>query len=435
MSEALTHIEAFVLAGGFGTRLHQTVPNRQKVIAPIAGRPALARLLDRLAEAGIRRTVIGVGHLAGQVREALGSAHGPMRLDYSEESEPLGTGGALRHAVGMLQSDPVLALNGDSFVDVNLAAFLAWHRARRAVASVLLTTVADPSRYGAAETDDRGRILTFREKAFATATPGADLGAVVNAGVYLLNRPVVAGLPARVPLSLEWEVLPSLIGAGLYGWRGGGRLIDIGTPDGYTAAQHFFQGADVQPAGRPLRPFVVLDRDGTLMVERHYLSDPQGVELLPGVIEGLSAMRAAGLGLVVATNQAGVGREYFPESRVAQVHARLAELLAAQGVRLDGIVYCPHHPDAGCGCRKPATGLVRQAVAALGTGAKPVAVVGDKRCDVDLARALGVPSVLVTTGYGAGELAAGAAPDFVVDSVAEAAAVLGPSGPAPVPSS
>lgn len=181
------------------------------------------------------------------------------------------------------------------------------------------------------------------------------------------------------------------------------------------------------------RPFVLLDRDGTLIEERHYLSDPADVALLPGAAEGLRRMRAQGLALVVVTNQAGVGRRIFAESTIGPVHARLAELLAAEGASLDGIFYCPHHPDAGCDCRKPAIGLVWQARAALGPGAVPVAVVGDKRSDVDLARALGIPAVLVTTGYGAAELAAGRVrPDYVVQSLVEAADVVRRiSGPRP----
>jgi histidinol-phosphate phosphatase family protein len=178
----------------------------------------------------------------------------------------------------------------------------------------------------------------------------------------------------------------------------------------------------------PPRPFIVLDRDGTLIAERHYLSDPDGVALLPGVAEGLRALRAEGFGLVVASNQAGVGRGLFPEATVAAVHARLAAMLAEEGVVLDGTFYCPHHPDAGCDCRKPATGLVRQAAAALGPGAAAVAVIGDKRCDMELAGALGVPGVLVTTGYGASEIEAGLRPDYTVNSIAEAAAVLRPLG-------
>jgi histidinol-phosphate phosphatase family protein len=437
MSDALGRIDAFVLAGGLGTRLGKAVPGHQKVVAPVAGRSVLAQVLDQLADAGIRRAVVGVGHLASQVRASLGESHGPIAVAYSEEAELLGTAGALRHARDLLASDPVLVLNGDSYVEVNLAAFLAWHRARRAAASILLTTVPDPVRYGTVETDSGGRVLAFREKAPADPAQPEDkrsAPAWISAGVYLLSRAVIEGLAQRAPSSLERDVFPFLVGAGLYAYPGGGRFIDIGTPESYAEAQEFFASGRVERAmPREVRPFVVLDRDGTVIVERHYLSDPAGVALLPGAAEGLRAMRRAGLGLVVATNQAGVGRGYFPEERVAEVHARMTELLAADGVVLDGIFYCPHHPDVACDCRKPATGLVRQAVAALGPGAAPVAVVGDKRCDIDLARALAVPGVLVTTGYGTAELAAGAVdPDYVVNSLPEAAAVLR-SSPLPAP--
>jgi histidinol-phosphate phosphatase family protein len=422
MSDALGRIEAFVLAGGMETRLRAAVPDHQKVVAPVAGYPVLARVLDQLADAGLRHVVIGVGQRAAQVRAAFGETHGPIRLTYSEEPEPLGTAGALRHARFRLSSDPVLVLNGESYVETNLAAFLAWHRARGAAASILLATASDSSRYETVETDARGRVPAFREKTPCDPGRGSAQrsGPVsINAGIYLLKRSVIDRLAEVRPLSLEHEVFPSLVGAGLYGYRGGSGMERAPDPS--------------------VRPFVVLDRDGTLIVERHHLSEPEGVALLPGVVEGLRSLRSAGFRLVVATNQAGVGRGYFQEARVAEVHARLVELLAREGVLLDGIFYCPHHPDAGCDCRKPATGLVRQAAAALGAGAAAAAVIGDKRSDIDLARALGTPAVLVTTGYGAQELATGSAePDYVVDSLAEAAAVLhrssptAPAEPAPI---
>jgi D-glycero-alpha-D-manno-heptose 1-phosphate guanylyltransferase len=429
MSEALGRVTAFVLAGGFGTRLRAAVPDRQKVVAPVGGRPVLTRILDQLAGAGVRRAVLGVGFLADQVRDLLGPTYDGMELAYSEDPEPLGTAGALRHARELLDGDPVLVLNGDSYVEANLAAFLAWHRARRATASLLLAGVPDPARYGTVEADPSGRVTAFREKT-AGASGGPAAPAWISAGVYLLGRAVIDELPARAPLSFERDVFPALVGAGLSAYRGGGRFIDIGTPESYTEAQDFFAPAPrAEEASRPVtRPFILLDRDGTLIEERHYLSDPGGVVLLPGVVDGLRALRAEGLALVVATNQAGVGRGLFSEDQVAAVHARLSELLAARGVGLDGIFYCPHHPDAGCDCRKPATGLARQAAAALGPGAASVAVVGDKRCDIDLARALGVPGILVTTGYGASELAAAAEPDYAVDSLVEVAAVLRPLG-------
>ncbi|HEY3354157.1 MAG TPA: HAD-IIIA family hydrolase, partial [Polyangia bacterium] len=169
------------------------------------------------------------------------------------------------------------------------------------------------------------------------------------------------------------------------------------------------------------RRFVVLDRDGTLIVERHYLADPAEVALLPGAAAALRALRAAGLGLVVVTNQSGIARGLFDEARLALIHGRLDALLAAEGLALDGLYVCPHQPGDGCRCRKPATGLLDRAAAELGFDARRAFVVGDKECDVELGRRAGATTLLVRTGHGA--TAAGGA-DHVVEDLGAAAAVI-----------
>jgi D-glycero-D-manno-heptose 1,7-bisphosphate phosphatase len=148
------------------------------------------------------------------------------------------------------------------------------------------------------------------------------------------------------------------------------------------------------------RRFALLDRDGTLIVERHYLASPDGVELLPGAVEGLRRLAEIGLGLVVVTNQSGLGRGYFDRATLDAIHERLRNVLARGGVTLDGIYVCPHTPEHGCSCRKPRPGLVRQAAADLGFDPAEAFVLGDKACDVDLGRAVGATTILVRTGYG-----------------------------------
>lgn len=137
------------------------------------------------------------------------------------------------------------------------------------------------------------------------------------------------------------------------------------------------------------RRFVLLDRDGTLIAKRLYLSDPAGVELLPNAVEGLKAMRELELGLILITNQSGVGRGYFDLDQVHAVHDRLGRLLAADGIVLDDILFCPHHPDDGCGCRKPATGMVEKAAARWGFAPAQSFLIGDAECDLALGKALG----------------------------------------------
>ncbi|HMA52701.1 MAG TPA: HAD family hydrolase, partial [Magnetospirillaceae bacterium] len=114
------------------------------------------------------------------------------------------------------------------------------------------------------------------------------------------------------------------------------------------------------------RPFVLLDRDGTLNVERNYLSDPDQLELIPGVTEALRRLRDLGYGLAVVTNQSGIGRGYFTAGAVEKVHERLKALLAEGGASLDAIYICPHAPNEPCDCRKPLPGMAKQAQAEFG---------------------------------------------------------------------
>ncbi len=190
---------------------------------------------------------------------------------------------------------------------------------------------------------------------------------------------------------------------------------------------------DMSPDSRSPRRFVLLDRDGTIIVERHYLADPAGVELLPGAAAGLRRLRELGFGLVVVSNQSGVARGYLTLETLERIHARLVELLAAEGVTLDGMYFCPHGPDTGCDCRKPLPGLILRAAADLGFDPRLAVVVGDKPCDVDLGRAVGARSVLVRTGYGREhEGAPGCQPDLVADDLRDVARLLEALDPDPL---
>ncbi|HEY1206038.1 MAG: HAD family hydrolase [Bryobacteraceae bacterium] len=173
------------------------------------------------------------------------------------------------------------------------------------------------------------------------------------------------------------------------------------------------------------RRFVLLDRDGTINVEKEYLSSAEGLELLPNAVAGLRAMRDLGLGLVVLTNQSGIGRGYFGAEAVAGIHRALAGLLAAGGVSLDGIYVCPHGPEEGCACRKPAQGLVVEAARELGFRLEDAFVVGDKAADIEMGRRVGATTILVRTGYGREvESNGGASPDYVADDLAGAARII-----------
>ncbi|MCI0433281.1 MAG: HAD-IIIA family hydrolase [Gemmatimonadetes bacterium] len=145
-----------------------------------------------------------------------------------------------------------------------------------------------------------------------------------------------------------------------------------------------------------------LDRDGTIIVEQEYLADPAGVELLPGAAAALGALRDCGYSLVVVTNQSGIARGLYTEDDFLAVQGRLASLLAEEGVRLDGVYMCPHHPaiTGPCECRKPGLALYRQAAETLGVELSKSVWIGDRAHDVEPALRLGGRGWLVRTGYG-----------------------------------
>lgn len=231
MAGQLRDVTAAILAGGLGTRLRPVVADRPKVLAPVAGRPFLAHLLDRLAAGGWDEVVLLVGYGADQVRATFGERYRSLTLRYSTEPEPLGTGGAVRHALPHFARDRVLLLNGDSYCDFDPADFC---RGAGAGVGMVLAEAGDTSRYGRVEVGSGGRVTAFVEKA-AAGGPGR-----INAGVYLFPRDRLDGLPEGRPLSWERDVLPGWVAEGRVSAYPGGRFIDIGTPESFATAEAFF---------------------------------------------------------------------------------------------------------------------------------------------------------------------------------------------------
>jgi NDP-sugar pyrophosphorylase family protein len=230
--------DAVILAGGLGTRLQGTVSDRPKPLAAIQGRPFLDLLVDDLMHQGLRRFVLCVSHQREQIVAHFQTRHDAEFL-FSEEPSPMGTGGAVRHALPLIRSDPFLLLNGDSWCRVDLGALLDFHANRGAQTSIVVTAARGRNDGGNIDLAEDGRITAFREKAaVVTGRP-----ALINAGIYVLAYDLPATWQHPDPLSLERDIFPQLAaGGGCFGFPVESEVIDIGTPERYADAQRRLPG-------------------------------------------------------------------------------------------------------------------------------------------------------------------------------------------------
>lgn len=219
-------MKAVILAGGFGTRLKSVIADIPKPMAPVNGRPFLEILVKRLVCRGITDIVLSVGYKQEVVSDYFGngSSLGAI-INYSSEDTPLGTGGAIRKVMEQYDDDLYVVMNGDSFFDNDIPELLACHHSKQASITLALAEVADKSRYGSVDLSPDGAVCGFAEKG------GSGFG-LINAGTYVVGRRSKDFLPEGV-CSFENDILPGMIGKGLFGIHQKGAFIDIGIPEDY----------------------------------------------------------------------------------------------------------------------------------------------------------------------------------------------------------
>ena len=227
--------EAIVLAGGKGTRLAAAVPDLPKPLAPVDERPFLDYVIEGFAASGaVSRVTLALGHLSRKIIAHCKANPPALPVAFSIEDMPLGTGGALLHALPRTQGDPVIVCNGDSLVRIDFNSLLLRHAETGAGATIALIPAPDAGRYGRVSVEGM-RVTDFAEKS-AGEGPG-----LINAGVYVFGRYVLESFPTG-PCSLERDLLPRLVADGaVYAFLTEGPFLDIGLPESYAAAEHFIR--------------------------------------------------------------------------------------------------------------------------------------------------------------------------------------------------
>jgi mannose-1-phosphate guanylyltransferase len=254
-------LTSVILVGGFGTRLRPLTNTVPKPMLPLLGRPLLSYTFDHLRSAGVARAILACGYIPTAIEEYFGAETDGLALEYRVEPEPLGTGGAIRFAATGEVDSTFLALNGDSLREVDIEELLRVHRDSGATATILLTRVSDPSRYGLVRTDGDGRVLGFLEK----PDPSEIDTDLINAGLYVLEPEVLDLIEPGTAVSIERDVFPRLAERGeLFAKALPGYWLDVGTPESYLQAHldllgrheeiHVHPNAVIDPAAALVPP-------------------------------------------------------------------------------------------------------------------------------------------------------------------------------------
>lgn len=361
-------MKVVILAGGRGTRIASVNSEVPKPMIPILGKPILQYQIECLARQGYTELTLIVGYLGSVVRDYFqdGASFG-VSIHYIEEKAPLGTAGSLYYFKDV--KEDILLLCGDIIFDVDLSRFIAAHRKNGALATLFTHPNSHPYDSGVIVADETGRVTDWLHKEEKRLWYQNR----VNAGLHLLSPAAIQGIECK-KTDLDREVLKPLIPSGrLYVYDSPEYVKDMGTPDRFYEVTEEIRSGRVQARNlNCAQRAIFLDRDGTINEYVGFLTDIDAFRLCEGAAEAIRKINQSGYLAIVVTNQPVIARGEVTLAELGEIHKKMETLLGERGAYLDGIYFCPHHPHRGyagerpeykveCECRKPKTGMLRQA--------------------------------------------------------------------------
>ena len=233
----LKNTDILILCGGLGTRFRQVMNDRPKGLAPVAGKPILEILIDEFTSQGAQRIILGVGYMKTQIIDHFKKIDS-VEIIFSQENEPLGTGGAILNALPKIESDRFLVSNGDSICDMDYNKMIAFHDHKKSDITIAVSPTQNAEDYGNIDIDDAGKITAFTEKVQSRKK------GIISAGVYLLPVRIFKTIEKKYPLSIEIDLFPQMVKQfNIFGYRTGSEVLDIGTEDRYGKINHLMSKA------------------------------------------------------------------------------------------------------------------------------------------------------------------------------------------------
>ena len=416
-------MKTVIMAGGRGTRIASVANDVPKPMINICGKPILEHQIDNLKACGLTDIILVIGYLGEKIKDYFGDgSRFGVCIEYFIEDHPLGTAGAL-FKMPQLTED-FLLLCGDVIIDVDFNRFIAFHKEKKAWASLvahpnghpydssLLVTEIEAPKIAGGMPVDTHRVICWMAK----EDERLYYKNRVNAGIELISpellKETMKNFVPRHPetpdkIDLDRDVLKTNIGSGrIYAYDTPEYVKDMGTPDRFFEVENDIKTGKVHAHNLKNRQKAIfLDRDGTINKMVGFITKPEQFELLPGVAKAIKAIKKSGYLAIVITNQPVIARGDCTFEQLQTIHNKMETELGKEGAFVDAIYVCPHHTDKGfsgerpeykcdCDCRKPKPGLLLQAAKDFNIDLSQSYMIGDSDRDVEAGENAGVKEAI-----------------------------------------
>ncbi|MDR2477133.1 MAG: D-glycero-beta-D-manno-heptose 1,7-bisphosphate 7-phosphatase [Treponema sp.] len=398
-----------MMAGGKGTRAASIASDIPKPMIPVCGKPILEHQLECLKKNGLTDIVLVVGHLGQKIKDYFGSGNKfGCSISYYTETEPLGTAGALYRLPEL--SDDFILLNGDIIFDIDFSRMIAFHRERKAWATLAVHPNSHPFDSALIISDAANKVTGWLNKEDERLYYKNQ----VNSGVHILSKELLANCPqAKEKIDLDRDILkPSIPSGRVFAYATPEYIKDMGTPERYAQVSADIEKGIVKNKNLSVKQkCVFLDRDGTIntFIVKKFVNRPEDFTLIDGAAEAIRTINNLGYLAIVITNQPVIARGDVSIETLDAIHQKMETELGRQGAYLDGIFYCPHHPDKGfpgerpeykidCECRKPKPGMILRAAEQFNVDIAQSYMVGDDIRDVRAGLNAGCKTIFLTRG-------------------------------------
>lgn len=402
-------MKVVIIAGGQGTRIASVNSEIPKAMIPVCGKPIIEHEVELCKRYGYTDFLFIIGYMGDQISSYFGDgSKWGVSIEYYQETQPLGTAGALGYLKEKLTED-FFVLYGDTIVDFDMPAMLKYHREKNADATLFLHPNDHPYDSDIVELDADGKVLKFDNKPHPDDFVSKN---IVNAALFIFSPIILDQIEVGVKSHIEKNILPKCLAAGmnLYGYISFEYIKDMGTPERYYAVCDDVKSGKVARLNRSYkRPAIFLDRDGTISKEVNLLKCADQLELIEGAAEAIKYINKSDYLVIIVTNQPVIARNLCSVEELEYIHATLETMLGKEGAYVNAIYYCPHHPDKGypeerpeykieCECRKPKPGMLLQAANDWNIDIANSYMIGDTSRDLEAGRNAGCKdSILIET--------------------------------------